>query len=162
MPTDLNTLDDWWDEGFDEIRERLAGWARHIAARYGHPVWLVGSVLTSDEPKDIDVRVVLPDEEFEGRWGQWQWKHHKSETGLDAGAKRWAGEMAKQARWVAKNCRLHVDFQVVAESECRGHVGRPKVRLDDAELEISAKDIEFTLKEDHPYEMRPGKPGRWD
>lgn len=48
--------------------------ARFWAARYGGPVWLVGSALSGESARDLDVRIVLPDAQFERRWGplgQW-------------------------------------------------------------------------------------------
>lgn len=51
------------------LKDYLRGWANQIAARYAHPVYLVGSALTEEAPRDHDVVVVLPDELFRNRFG---------------------------------------------------------------------------------------------
>lgn len=53
-----------WDK-FIELRE----WAKNLANETGFPVYLVGSVLTKDTPRDFDVSVIMPHEEYERRYG---------------------------------------------------------------------------------------------
>lgn len=42
----------------------LIRWANHVAGFYGHPVYLVGSQLYKDDPRDVDVACIIPDAEF--------------------------------------------------------------------------------------------------
>ena len=121
----------------DVLRLHLAGWANQMAARFGFPVYLVGSSLTSPDPRDIDVRVVLSDDAFQARygvlpqhadrdsWGQW-----------GAGSKRWGEDMAKISRQAAEALHRNIDFQVQAEliARHRGFDKRPRVRLDTLNL----------------------------
>lgn len=52
-----------WD-AFLALRE----WARGVAAKHQAHVYLVGSVLTKTEPRDVDLAIVLPLERFAQRF----------------------------------------------------------------------------------------------
>lgn len=117
----------------------LRGWARQIAARFGHPVWLVGSATSEENPRDVDVRVVLPDDEFEARYGPvdtwhlWLW-NSVGGTPTDMAA-NWGRDVAKLSRSACLYVRLNIDFQVIPLSEqTKNHADKPRVRLDDLDL----------------------------
>lgn len=64
--------DSWAVTGWVKFRH----FAGYMAARYNGPVYLVGSSLRSGTPRDIDIRVVVADAEFCGRYhlghyGEW-------------------------------------------------------------------------------------------
>lgn len=50
---------------------RLEAWGNGLRGVYHVPIWLVGSALhdDNDDPRDWDVRVVLPRRDFEMRFG---------------------------------------------------------------------------------------------
>lgn len=43
----------------------LEQFGSHVWDAFGHPPYLVGTSLTSKEWRDVDVRLILPDEEYE-------------------------------------------------------------------------------------------------
>jgi len=128
-------------------RPKVPGWlpqllehfANTLVARYGHPVYLVGSALDTDDPyscRDIDIVVVLPDEEFFNRFGA-HWTY--TQTIQDAGsapAHRWTKECGKLARSSACTFnRLNIDFKVQSQEWVNArHKNRPRLRLDRIDL----------------------------
>lgn len=118
------------------MAQLLAGWANQIAARYGHPVYLVGSALEKEHPRDVDIVVVLPDDEFTNRFDRpdhcWRLGSESAQT---EGAKRLFAEIAKVARQCAQyhQC-INVDFKIYAASEAAKHDGKPKLRIDTVQL----------------------------
>lgn len=52
-------------ETFLTIRE----YAQEVANEEGYPVYLVGSVLWKPYPRDLDISMIMPVEEFEKRYG---------------------------------------------------------------------------------------------
>lgn len=82
-------------------------------------------------PRDWDLRIEMPDEDFtrrfssamewitEGGTGQWtiiRWT--------------WSDECVKRTKdaWAATG--LNVDFQIYPKTQCQSYRGKPKVRLD--------------------------------
>ena len=49
---------------------KLREWAKVAAQEIGYPIYLVGSVLHKEVPRDFDVVVVIPEKEFEDKFGQ--------------------------------------------------------------------------------------------
>lgn len=96
----------------------LNGWARFLAARYSGPVLLVGSALTSESPRDIDIRVVMDGRHFEARFG--------GEWYGDVPPELWVREMAKLSREMAIELRANIDIQVVPEYRTHQHAGKPR------------------------------------
>lgn len=47
----------------------LRAWAQRVADAEGHPIYLVGSALTKDRPRDIDVSIIVPHDLFVARFG---------------------------------------------------------------------------------------------
>lgn len=44
-------------------------WAQEVAKQEGYPVYLVGSTLLKPYPRDLDIAIVMPLDEFEARFG---------------------------------------------------------------------------------------------
>lgn len=67
------------------IARRLGGWANQQVCRFGEGthVYLVGSVLTSDTPRDIDIRIVVPDNLF--------WRRYRDHADVERLARTVAG-----------------------------------------------------------------------
>jgi len=47
----------------------LRAWAQRVADAEGHPIYLVGSALMKDHPRDIDVSIIVPHDTFVARFG---------------------------------------------------------------------------------------------
>jgi hypothetical protein len=113
----------------------LRPWARQMAARFGYPVLLVGSSLTVPDPRDVDVRVTLPDEDFASRYGMdWPtWTTMLWYNIGEAGPMRtYANDMATLSREAARVLRLNIDFAVHPASLVQAlWPDRRVVRLDD-------------------------------
>lgn len=105
----------------------MKAWAREIAARFGRPVYLTGSSLNLPQPRDVDVRVVLTDEEFAARWGEWSWLSDND------GYRRYACDMGKLSRHVSLFTMLNVDFQVQPHIVALKYAKDRRVRLDDVD-----------------------------
>ncbi len=54
-----------------EIFLKLRDYAKHIADKTGYKVYLVGSVLEKEIPRDIDISVIIPFKEYERLYGKW-------------------------------------------------------------------------------------------
>lgn len=48
--------------------ERLEEWCRNVRRLFGDVPYLVGSALTRADYRDVDVRLILMDDEFDARW----------------------------------------------------------------------------------------------
>lgn len=108
-------------------RTDLKAWAREIAARFGRPVYLTGSSLDLPQPRDVDVRVVLTDEEFSARWGEWSWLSNND------GYRSYACDMGKLSRHVSLFTMLNIDFQVQPHIVALKYAKGRRVRLDDVD-----------------------------
>lgn len=113
----------------------LRNWANQIAARYGHPAYLVGSSLSREDARDIDIVVVLPDDEYWGRYGrQYEWMRSAREAvdeDWSEAAKRWGADVGKLSAQAAAegvgNVDLKIQNAVVASTS---HAGKPRRRID--------------------------------
>jgi len=128
---------------FDETH-RLVRFANKMCGFYGHPVYLVGSQLTSGEPKDVDVVCIIPDDEFKLRWFPDWWmgegmikeEIEKFYLGIHTGIHteehwNWYADMCKKTLFGIKPTNLPIDFKVQAQSYADSHYkNRPKIRLD--------------------------------
>jgi hypothetical protein len=131
----------------ESTRVRLQRFANGIAGHYGVPVYLCGSALRPDnpEPRDYDVRVTLPDEDFSDRYG-WvkgaksvdgavrQWIEEGSTGAWTRLRFGWSDDCVKQARLGRKQVQANVDFQVYPETWATAVYGdKPRVRIDTRE-----------------------------
>lgn len=80
-----------------------------IAAAFGSHVYLVGSAITRRDYRDVDVRLILPDESFDRMFPG-------ISTGwyLDA---RWSLMCSSISLWLSHHTSLPVDFQVQRQTE---------------------------------------------
>jgi len=121
----------------EDLAKTLGGWANQIAGRYGFAVYLVGSALTTEDPRDVDIRAVLTDAAFFARFGikpllalHEAWKPEQSE-----GTRRLYEEQAKISRGAAEVFHLNIDFQVQSETWATIFHDRPRRRIDTLDLE---------------------------
>ena len=49
---------------------RLREWAKSTSEKIGYPIYLVGSTLQKEVPRDFDVVITIPQKEFEERFGE--------------------------------------------------------------------------------------------
>ncbi len=112
------------------LKNYLAPWATQIAGRFGYPVYLVGSALTLPEPRDIDVRCIVPTADFKARYGDPKvWSRGLWMT-RENGAIAYAADMADLSREAALALKLNLDFQVQPPLEAHQFQGFPRLRLD--------------------------------
>jgi hypothetical protein len=120
------------DERVRRLKLMLHGWACQIATRFGVPVYLVGSTLTEDNPRDTDISIVLPDEEFAARYGDVQaWDCEMYGTEWGDGRQRCAEDQVKLTRHLVTGYRLNVDLKIEPLFRAEAiYQGKPRVRLD--------------------------------
>lgn len=122
------------------LYDRLRRAANSLSARYyGAPVYLVGSALTDEDPRDLDVVVVVEEELFlamyAGPGETYQtWIDGWSQAEPPAVWRRWARDGAKQGAMLTRILAHSVDFKVQALTETRNHTGKKAHRLDCALL----------------------------
>ncbi len=111
--------------------------ARHWAARYNASVYLVGSIRSKPEPRDIDIRIIIPDHEFAARYGhelrptEIGESHplHKRQPALvkaslvdwngDGPTQRWIDDIAKFGAQLSLKMRHNIDLQIWPDSYWR-------------------------------------------
>lgn len=117
----------------DTLKEILPGWANQMYARFGHPVYLVGSCLHSEtKTRDVDIRIMLPDDEFEGRYGSVaEWREDAWRPEWRESRQCWAMDMAKLSRDISKIYVINVDLQVYPQSYAdKYHGDQERLRID--------------------------------
>lgn len=111
--------------------DSLVGLANRLKHFYGGYVYLVGSALWKKEPRDIDIRLILPDEQFEiliGNVNSWiyqietgQWKEE---------CYKWSKMCTQETHYFWHETGLNIDFQIYPESFSRKRYGHlPKLLL---------------------------------
>jgi hypothetical protein len=86
----------------------LDAFAREILAAFGHRPYLVGTAATSKTWRDVDVRLMLPDDEFEAMFPM-----HRKPDRHDG---RWALMCAAISELAKARTGLPVDFQIQSMS----------------------------------------------
>lgn len=95
----------------------------------GGALYLVGSALTCNTPRDLDVRLILPDAVFEKRYGctvsQWE---EEGQTGQWTKARMaWSDECVTLTHRACRSTERLVDFQVYPEThQERRYEGLPR------------------------------------
>lgn len=111
----------------------LRGWANQVAARFAAPVYLVGSALFEEDPRDVDIVVILPDAAFAARYescGDFQ----ALGSQVSEGARRWAADVAKIGGQLALFHRMNVDFKIQPQSHADRFYDGWRLRIDSVEL----------------------------
>jgi len=121
---------------------RFRGNANSLAMAYGGPMYLVGSMLTSLEPGDVDIRIQLDREDMEMWFGK-DW----DSSGLEWSPAKWRleREQLKQSRRLTRRWRgyparrFDVQFQCALFSDDTGlpimREDKPSLRLDTVPLD---------------------------
>ena len=123
-------------EDVPEICKKLESWANWVASRFGWPVYLVGSALDKGlVARDIDVVVILPYAEFEGRYGYEANRYR--ERPWDDRSLRWGNDVAKITQWSGRDTQLNLDFKIQPSYMISHHrlLGKSRIRIDKLDLE---------------------------
>lgn len=112
---------------------KFEGQANQLVGRYGAPVYLVGSMVRGvEEPRDIDLVVILSDSEMARLYGHdfpkrteahgelatWEWRRMRDNIKQSRSLRNWGG--------------LPIDFKVQSELEALAYSTKPRYRLDTA------------------------------
>lgn len=88
-----------------------------LTQAFGCHVYLVGSAMTRRDYRDVDVRCILPDEDF-ARWF----------PGLDVNGvahdARWSLLCSSISLWLSKHTGLPIDFQIQRRTEANAEFPR--------------------------------------
>ena len=108
---------------------------------YGQPVYLCGSALLDGNahPRDWDIRIVLPDDQFALRYGNGRnaeyvvgrWVGEALDGAWTAIRWRWSDDCVKHSLQGCRDTGLNIDFQVYPASHAKAlYKSKPKIRLD--------------------------------
>jgi hypothetical protein len=125
--TEISALPEGSDAWMWHAKLTHSRFASYIAARYNGPVYLVGSSLKAGAARDVDVRVIVNDREFAGRYGC----ETKDGTGCphDWPNQRWIDDMAKRSGELARDFEFNADFQVYPAGHCIQFQDAPRILL---------------------------------
>lgn len=93
-----------------------------LASAFGQHLYLVGSSTTRPDYRDVDVRCILPDEEFDALFPGVDLKHSQID------ARRLAMNQAFSA-YLTQQSRLPIDFQFQRMTEANEEFPRPRSAL---------------------------------
>lgn len=94
---------------------------RILAEAFDHHVYLVGSSLKIREYRDVDVRAILPDEEFDRMFPGAKSSPHNSA--------QWSLICAAISEWLATRTNLPIDFQIQRMTEANAEYDGPRNAL---------------------------------
>jgi hypothetical protein len=134
----------------NRIRYSLHRFANNMRALFDGPVYLVGTYLRegNTNPRDIDLRIRLTDEDFLLRYKPSKWSPDPEQLLIreaellssfklcrDSGMFtlvywNWVRDMHKYSRAGRIQCERNIDLQVYPESYWKEFDGQPRVRLD--------------------------------
>lgn len=118
----------------DMLPPRVSGWATQLAARFGRPVFLVGSALKLPSPRDYDVRIVLSNDEFQNRYGDPSlYERSCWVPGFFPTMRGYFEDMAKLARQGVEAIQLNLDLQVHPLRFAYRYRDEARLRLDKIE-----------------------------
>lgn len=111
---------------------KLIKWANSIRGHYGHPVYLVGSQLTDKEnPRDVDIVLVLPNDEFTLRFGNvYEWIKEGVTGNWTSIRWSWSEECIKRWKEGCIETDLNLDFKIEPMMQHIGLKHLPSLRLD--------------------------------
>lgn len=118
----------------------LLRFANEMAGFYDSPVYLCGSALVKPDPRDIDIRIQLNDDDFTLRYAggvcstnavnRWMEEGH---TGAWTQLRwNWSADCTKRTKHAWKLTNLNIDFQVYPATYCEMRFSSaPRVRIDE-------------------------------
>lgn len=97
-----------------EVFLKIRSIAVEVSDAIGYPVYLVGSVLYKDDPRDIDISVIMPIDEYEKRYGKLSDDPHDRTGNLHISS---AANVEYKARFMsALEHEYDIDFKVCADT----------------------------------------------
>lgn len=111
----------------------LEKWAEQIYQIWQMPIYLCGSALwkgaIDEEARDIDVRIEVPDDEFERIVGPVEeWKYEMRTGEWTDVAHRWSSMCLPFSYDGAFKTGLNIDFQFYPQSYCEAKYGEERKR----------------------------------
>lgn len=111
---------------------KLESFALKLKHLYWQPIYLVGSSLAeaNEKPRDWDIRIEMPNDEFEIKFGNaFDW-HQEGSTGQWTQIRlRWSDECTKRTKEAWRETGLNVDFQIYPELICSKYATHRKYQL---------------------------------
>lgn len=109
--------------------------ANGLRGLYGVPVLLVGSALldSNPDPRDWDIRLTIPDDDFRRRHGDpTQWEIEGGTGHWTRVRWRWSDDCVRRSRQLSASLGVLVDFQVYPRRYVRRMhwYSKPRLRLD--------------------------------
>lgn len=126
--------------------DALVRWANLTRGFYGHTVWLVGSQLFKDDPRDVDMAVYLPDEEFCLRYGVTDlesWLKNFNWGVFEASHWAWADDMVKKSLHGMRFTSLPIDLKVLPQT----YIDRFFPNCD--KIQVDTRILEPTVADNH-------------
>lgn len=93
----------------------LDQWGVHIADAFGHHPYLVGSATRTKDWRDVDVRLILPDDEFDRLFGPYRKPRYHMAL--------WNAMCCAFSAWGAGVTGLPIDFQIDRETQANEEYG---------------------------------------
>lgn len=115
------------------VARKLRRWITEMSNFYRLPVYLCGSALFdfNTHPRDWDVRIEMPDDEFARRFGPWgEWEEQGGSGDWGPVRWKWSDECVKRSKGGWLSTGLNIDFQIYPVSHCVGYRRRLKLRMD--------------------------------
>ena len=100
--------------------ERLEEWCRSVYALFGDVPYLVGSAMSSKDYRDVDIRLIVADEDFDARWG--------ALDGVEPGQALLRIRLMNRAIsiWGQQETGLPIDFQIQRMTEANAQYPDPR------------------------------------
>lgn len=103
-------------EKIKKILPQLVRIANQLYGYYGGPVYLIGSALYNENPRDIDIRVVISVTDFNRIYGNYEKFNEEYISGeFDTIAWKWVDDRLKRCRDLYQQTSENIDFSVIAE-----------------------------------------------
>ena len=116
-------------ENIKQLLPFLKRIANQLYGYYGGPVYLVGSALTDENPRDIDIKVVVSRKDFERLFGNYDHFAVEYSTGeFGDVAWKWVDDRLKRCRILSEEIGQNIDFGCYSEEMWRTDF--PYLRID--------------------------------
>ena len=123
-----------------------------VWAAFGHPPYHVGSSLTSKTWRDVDVRLILPDDEY-AAWG------FGDDAARPSHNEKWVSFVLAYSALGKAITGLPIDFQIQQQTYANEHYKGPRGALGHIPLrikrydrrEVMAREVVYTVAENGQY-----------
>jgi hypothetical protein len=110
----------------------LYRYANSLRAFYGLPVYLCGSILERSNYRDVDIRIEMPDDLFNVRFGLVKLWIEEGATGNYTNLRwKWSEECVDKTQKGWNDTLMNIDFQIYPKSYCEAMFkDKKKFKLD--------------------------------